>query len=173
MKREMRNAKCEVVKNFLILFILLGMVSAAQAKRIDKTEFARELFLRGKIVNVAMSFKGADYRPGSQSREYGFDCSGLTQYVYAACGILIPRKSVTQYKNGVKVRRAALKKGDLVFFNTRGTGPTHVGIYLGAGLFIHAPGIGKKVRIDAIDKRYWKNRWAGAVKYIKNLQFQN
>jgi len=82
-------------------------------------------------------------------------------------GIAIPKKSVNQYKGSIPVQASMLKKGDLIFFNTLGLGPTHVGIYEGNGYFIHAPGIGKLITRTSLGKNYWKARYFGAGTYIK------
>ena len=63
---------------------------------------------------------------------------------------------------GVKVKRADMKAGDLVFFHIRGKRISHVGIYLGDGRFIHAPTTGKRVSISSLDSAYWSRHFAGA-----------
>ena len=156
----------KLVLTICALIIILPAGLQANEKRIDKTDFIKKLFMREKVVRVALSMTGKDYWPGGQSDDYGYDCSGLTRHVYAKVGIAIPRKSVNQYRNALKIPFGGLRKGDLVFFNTRGLGPTHVGIYLGYGKFIHAPGVGKKVRIDSMNKKYWKARFVKGGGYI-------
>jgi cell wall-associated NlpC family hydrolase len=77
-----------------------------------------------------------------------FDCSGLTQFAYAAAGIALPHSSQMQSEIGTPVARADLQPGDLVFFYS----PVgHVGIYLGDGLMVHAPTSGSVVQIVDID----------------------
>src|SRR3954449_5238675 len=77
-----------------------------------------------------------------------FDCSGLTQYAYAAAGISLPHSSQMQSTMGTPVARADLQPGDLVFFYS----PVgHVGIYLGDGLMVHAPTTGSVVKIVSLD----------------------
>ena len=93
----------------------------------------------------------------------GFDCSGLVQTVCAKWGLYLPRVARAQYKIGVPVKPADLQPGDLVFFkNTYRRGLSHVGIYIGDNLFIHAPGHGKVVMISRLDEGYHKRHWAGA-----------
>ena len=138
-----------------------------KTSRQDVTKQVKELVAREKIVKEAMSLIGVDYWPGGQDSNYGYDCSGLTQYVYSAAGISIPRVSVEQYKASVKADLKDLRKGDLVFFNTRGLGPTHVGVYLGGGRFVHAPGVGRQVRVNSMSERYWRERFFFGGKYLK------
>jgi cell wall-associated NlpC family hydrolase len=122
---------------------------------------------RDIIISTASSLIGVDYWPGGEDSEYGYDCSGLTQYSYNAAGISIPRRAIDQYNGAVKLEQNQLKRGDLVFFNTQGYGINHVGIYLGGGRFIHAPGIGREIRIDDFSRPYWGSRFWGGGTYIR------
>ncbi|TML11719.1 MAG: hypothetical protein E6G33_14425 [Actinobacteria bacterium] len=98
---------------------------------------------------IAARYLGVPYRWGGASPA-GFDCSGLVMYVYAQIGIALPHYTVAQYRLGVPVTRAELQPGDLVFFDGLG----HVGIYIGANQFIHAPHTGDVVRVSAITGWY-------------------
>jgi hypothetical protein len=123
--------------------------------------------LRDKILRTADSFIGVPYRWGGESVEEGFDCSGFTMTVYRLNGLDLPRSSRSQWHAGIPVKRAMLQKGNLVFFHTSGSGKiSHVGIYVGNGQFIHAPGKGKKVRRSSLKSRYYKTRYAGAKTYF-------
>jgi cell wall-associated NlpC family hydrolase len=65
------------------------------------------------------------------------------------------------------INRSRLRKGDLVFFATDGSKRiSHVGIYAGDGIFIHAPGKGKKIRVARLSSRYYKSHYRGARRYI-------
>ena len=107
---------------------------------------------------------GAQYRYGGQSPETGFDCSGLVAHVFErAWGVLLPRNARAQATVGKPVRRLhELESGDLVFYNTRNSPYSHVGIYLGEGQFIHAPRPGQRVRIESVESPYWRARFNGA-----------
>ena len=119
---------------------------------------------RGQVLaRTALSYRGVPYRWGGRSSRTGFDCSGLVQAVCAKWGIFLPRVARAQYKVGVPVKPQDLLPGDLVFFqNTYRRGLSHVGIYIGQGCFIHAPGRGKAVMVSRLDESYFKNHWAGA-----------
>jgi peptidoglycan DL-endopeptidase CwlO len=93
-------------------------------------------------VQIANRLTGIRYVWGGASPRSGFDCSGLVQYVYARLGIALPHYTVSQYHRGRAVSRSSLRPGDLVFFY----GLNHVGIYAGAGKYIHAPRTGSTVR---------------------------
>src|SRR3546814_870695 len=112
---------------------------------------------------TALSVLGIKYRYGGEAPNTGFDCSGLV--IYAAeksLGLKLPRRSAEIAQEGISVKRNELKRGDLVFFNTRGHRFSHVGIYLGNREFVHAPRTGAVVRVESMDVAYWKKRYNGA-----------
>ena len=76
-----------------------------------------------------------------------WDCSGLMMGAWGAAGVSLPHSSQMQAGYGTPVSPSALQAGDLVFFNTP---ISHVGMYLGNGLMIHAPHSGDVVRIAAV-----------------------
>lgn len=107
---------------------------------------------------------GAQYRLGGRSPETGFDCSGLVAHVFErAWGVLLPRSALQQASVGNPIQKLAeLEPGDLVFYNTRDSPFSHVGIYVGDGRFVHAPRPGQRVRAESVDKPYWRARFTGA-----------
>ena len=123
--------------------------------------------LRNRVVGSALGLLGQPYRWGGRSTETGFDCSGLTLTAYRLNGLALPRTSVLQYAAGAPVRVRDLKKADLVFFATeRRSQPSHVGLFVGEGRFIHAPASGKVVRIDALSQTYYVSRFLAARSYL-------
>jgi peptidoglycan DL-endopeptidase CwlO len=90
----------------------------------------------------------------------GFDCSGLTQWAFAQAGITLPRTSYSQYTVGVAVGETAIQAGDLVFWDTDGSGASHVGIATGAGTAISATTHG--VLEHSIGGPYWGAHYVGA-----------
>jgi cell wall-associated NlpC family hydrolase len=106
---------------------------------------------------------GTAYHYGGRSPQTGFDCSGLVAHAFEeAWGLELPRTAQALAKAGRPVRRADLRPGDLVFYNTRNRPYSHVGIYVGEGRFVHAPRRGAKVRIESLETRYWRTRFNGA-----------
>ncbi len=133
----------------------------------SKKEVLGENYLRGEIVKTANSFRGVPYRWGGSSFDRGVDCSGLTMAVYRLNGLDLPRTSKEQYRSGIFINKKNLTEGDLIFFNTVGKGRvSHVGVFVGDGRFIHAPGRGKKVREDRISSTYYRKCYVGAKSYM-------
>jgi len=98
-----------------------------------------------EIVEYAKKYLGYKYVYGGSSPKTGFDCSGLTQYVYKHFGYTISRSSKAQANNGKAVSKSDLQPGDLLIFKNQSlTAIGHVGIYIGNNKMIHAsePGVG-------------------------------
>jgi cell wall-associated NlpC family hydrolase len=91
-----------------------------------------------------------------------FDCSGLATFIYDDLGVKLPRTSLAQSAFGEEVQREDLRAGDLVFFITRGTQVSHVGVYLGDGRFLHAANPKRNLQITRLDDPYYSARYAGA-----------
>jgi Cell wall-associated hydrolases (invasion-associated proteins) len=132
------------------------------ATALDGTESATDL--RKALISVAMKLRDIRYVRGGHDPSTGFDCSGFVRYVFAhAIGMQLPNNSASQFLAGLKVKRADMKPGDLVFFRTHGRrNISHVGIYISNGRFIHSPTTGKSVEISSLDEGYWAKRFAGA-----------
>lgn len=128
---------------------------------------AGEEQLRIEIVKTAHNFLGIPYRWGGDSADEGFDCSGLTWAVYHMNGLNLPRHSRDQWGAGSLVVDGRLSRADLVFFSNKGGGAiSHVGIYVGDGKFIHAPGKGKHIRVDSLSRAYFRRHYMGARTYL-------
>jgi len=116
-----------------------------------------------QIIDRAQDLIGIRYRRSGDKPQTGFDCSGFVGYVFReGVGLILPRASREISKAGTPVSKDELKAGDLVFFNTMRHAFSHVGIYLGDDLFVHAPRTGQAVRIDDLQEHYWAKRYSGA-----------
>jgi peptidoglycan DL-endopeptidase LytE len=121
---------------------------------------------RGLLVSVAKSFAGAPYRYGGDSVR-GLDCSAFVRKMYNIFGVQLPRSAKEQYCVGPRVDKEELLTGDLVFFRTKRFAkyPTHVGIYIGNGMFIHASStLGQGVKVDRLSEAYYERTYTGAVR---------
>ncbi|GAC1476217.1 MAG: hypothetical protein PVSMB8_02940 [Vulcanimicrobiaceae bacterium] len=130
--------------------------------------FARGIISRTSSIAMsltrsAMRFIGTPYVFGGTSPS-GFDCSGYTQHVFATIGVSIPRLADAQYYAG-KPTDGGMVKGDLVFFQTYEPGPSHVGIYLGDGRFVHSSSHG--VMVSRLSDTYRRSRYIGAKRLAK------
>ena len=112
---------------------------------------------RQEVVQTAGRLIGTPYRYGG-SDPNGFDCSGLVQYTHGRAGIEVPRTTGQQIKAARVTSREDLMPGDLLFFHIDAQKAGHVGIYEGAGVFIHAPSSGKQVSRASLDDPYWNRR---------------
>src|SRR4029453_9370382 len=93
----------------------------------------------------------------------GFDCSGLTMYVYGLLGIRLTHFTGSQIYQGTPVAPSQLAPGDLVFFHPDANGvPHHEGMYIGNGQFIHAPHTGDVVRISSLFETRYALSYVGA-----------
>jgi peptidoglycan hydrolase CwlO-like protein len=130
--------------------LLEAILSGATDIGIEVTE--------GTPVETAFAYHGIPYLWGGETPA-GFDCSGLVLYVFSQHGIELPHYSGSQFLLGTRVAPADLKPGDVVFF---GNPIHHVGVYLGAGYFIHAPRTGEYVKVSLLTER---TDYAGARRY--------
>ncbi|MEV7680857.1 C40 family peptidase [Streptomyces sp. NPDC088341] len=99
-----------------------------------------------KVLAFARAQIGKPYVWGA-SGPSSYDCSGLTQAAWREAGVQLPRTTWEQVEAGTRVATGDLLPGDLVFFYDD---ISHVGIYIGDGMMIHAPKPGANVREESI-----------------------
>jgi cell wall-associated NlpC family hydrolase len=121
--------------------------------------------VRGEIVHYAERALGTPYAWGGATPN-GFDCSGLVYYVYSKAGLQVPRTTDEQLDASTPLDIAELKPGDLVFFDT-GFWQNHVGIYVGSGKFVHAPGDGEEVSISSLRDAYWNETLISGGRFLQ------
>ncbi len=98
-------------------------------------------------VQTALAQVGDPYVWGAGGPN-AFDCSGLTQYAYAAAGISLPHSSRMQSQLGSAVSRSQLQPGDLIFYYSP---VSHVSMYIGDGQMVHASTSGSPVKVVPVD----------------------
>ena len=101
----------------------------------------------GIAIQAAQGQLGVAYRYATSSPGVSFDCSGLTHYAWGQAGVYLPRNSRAQAASVPRVPAAAAQPGDLIFYYSP---ISHVGIYLGNGLLVHAPNSGTVVKISSV-----------------------
>ena len=149
---------------FWITFLFSDSVVDEESNFLAYEPSARSEMLSPKVnylLKNAFDMKGTKYGFGASSDALT-DCSNFTRETYKNIGFLLPRSAQEQAQLGVKVDKANLKAGDLLFFKTRGVAIGHVGIYIGDGKMIHASYKLRKVVIDSIDKAYYVARFVTA-----------
>ena len=144
-------------KLFNLAFIALAIVLSgcqSNTKRLSANPNA------GKVIQQARAQIGTPYRYGGKTPKSGFDCSGLVFYSHKKSGQWIPRTTGEQYRASQPVARKNLRPGDLVFFRMRRSRQvSHVGIYLGANRFVHAPSKNKHVSIAKLTTPFWSKHF--------------
>lgn len=139
----------------------------AAATAVVRDAAATALVSARNLTASALDLIGIRYKWGGTTPEAGLDCSGLVQFVFQqVTGVTLPRSARDLSRIGSVVAQADLKPGDLVFFNTRRSAFSHVGIYVGDNRFIHAPRRGREVEVAAIDQSYWQKHFNGARRLI-------
>jgi len=113
------------------------------------------------IGTTAAQYLGTPYRFGGEGAD-GIDCSSFVQKVFREHQIDLPRTAREQSQMGTEVAQGDLRKGDLVFFHTYASYPSHVGIYLGDGKMIHASSGKGEVTVSDLNSDYYRSRYLGA-----------
>lgn len=140
----LRLSPAAAIATCLLAIIVLGSFATSAGAAPITTTLAQ----RAAAATAATKKVGAPYRLGAAGPR-AFDCSGLVDFAYRVAGIQLgARTSQEQSKLGAKIRRSAIRRGDLVFTWSRSYG--HVGIAIGMGRYVHAPAPGRKVTIAPI-----------------------
>lgn len=113
----------------------------------------------------ALSVLGADWSEGGHDRDSGFDDTGLVRWAYAQHDIELPASRAALAKAGTATAPEDLDAGDALFFSDESGRIVHVGLYVGAGQFVHAPGEGSVVRLSSLYDPVHAAAYAGARRY--------
>jgi lipoprotein Spr len=169
-------------KDFIFYLVLILFLSACGAKHAatqtvqsgDTYEYLSQQFKLKitqkdnlKLYNASSKWLGTPYKTGGNTKK-GIDCSGFAGIIYKEVYKKpLHRSSADIFKKDIaKVQRSELSEGDLVFFKTnRGdkNTPSHVGIYLKEGKFVHAS-VSKGVMVNSLDEPYYKKTWVSGGK---------
>jgi cell wall-associated NlpC family hydrolase len=139
----------EVAADHLALAQQAGaeLLSASSLQFNPKTPIPPPVSTTPIALTWAFAELGKPYQWGATGPNT-FDCSGLTQFVWRAAGVSIPRVAADQDAWTIPVPLSQILPGDLVFFGK--TDIHHVGIYIGDGLMINAPHTGTVVQVSSI-----------------------
>ncbi len=117
-------------------------------------------------TTLALQYVGCKYVWGGTSPN-GFDCSGLVYYVYKDYVPNLGRSARPQAKTGTTIEKENLVMGDLVFFGENGGSTvTHVGIYVGDGIFVHAANSKRGVVTDTLLSGYYSKNFLHAKRIV-------
>lgn len=146
------------MKKWLLPVFASFMLLTTNTQTADAASFS-------ELKNQAYTHLGTPYKYGGTTSS-GYDCSGYSQKVFANLGYTLNRTTSGQFSQGTSVSKSNLQIGDLVFFNTSGSGVSHLGIYVGSGNFIHSAS-SKGVSVSSInDPYYWGSRYIGAKRIV-------
>ncbi len=144
----------------LLVVMLFILVTACGGQHISRSDSSTIDILYAQYK----SWRGVPYQLGGLSKK-GVDCSGFVYLTFKdKFGVILPRTTATQVKQGKRIYIGQLQTGDLIFFKTDWR-TRHVGIYLSDGRFLHAS-TSKGVMISRIDNSYWKKKYWRAQRIL-------
>lgn len=146
---------------------VLSQAKLEDIKQLSESEEVDSLSMKERVSLFSKKMLNIPYRFGG-STFMGIDCSGYVQKVFSFLKVPLPRTAREQFKIGEAISKDELSIGDLVFFRTYASFPSHVGIYLGNNLFIHASSKDKMVTINSLDKPYFVKRFIGAKRLLSD-----
>lgn len=144
---------------------VIASVRLEEVRELSASEDISHLGIKDRLILFAKKMLHLPYRFGGNGT-FGLDCSAYVQKVFGTAGINLPRSAREQFHVGEEVDKGELSTGDLVFFRTYASFPSHVGIYLGNNLFIHASSRSRKVTIDSLETPYYIKRFIGAKRLL-------
>ena len=119
-----------------------------------------------QVADLAQHLIGSRYAWGGSSPA-GFDCTGFVMWVFGQFGVALPHNEAGQLASGDRIAAEDLQPGDVVVFaNTYRRGLSHVGIYVGAGRFVHAVDERHGVLESNLWDAYWGPRLVGATRAL-------
>ncbi|MDA8085647.1 MAG: NlpC/P60 family protein, partial [Nitrospiraceae bacterium] len=137
----------------------------SKLEELQDSKTLQTLSMKDRLMLFAKVMLNIPYRFGGDNF-YGIDCSAFVQRVFKLLNISLPRTARQQFNEGVPVSLDDLAIGDLVFFRTYASFPSHVGIYIGKNLFIHASSGGHRVKIGSLTTPYFMKRLIGAKRLL-------
>jgi cell wall-associated NlpC family hydrolase len=163
--QQLRDQKAEVEKRAAAYQADFDRLSAAEQARVATAVAGRSInapsvselpvapgSAAAAAIQAALAQVGDRYAAGGTGPD-AFDCSGLTSYAYAAAGVTLPHSSRAQSALGHQVSRQELQPGDLVFYYTP---ISHVALYIGNGMVVHARTYGSPVAVTSVDQRGYR-----------------
>lgn len=141
----------------------------AEVRALSQSDELSNLSANERLILFAKKMINLPYKFGGNGI-FGLDCSSFVQKVYSFVGHPLPRSAREQYTVGEAIDKDELQTGDLLFFRTYASFPSHVGIYIGNNLFIHASSRSKKIQIENLDTPYYVKRFIGAKRLLPEAE---
>jgi cell wall-associated NlpC family hydrolase len=153
--------------------LLLEPEETGEGKRISEADLlelsqkleVQEFDTKKNLIINALRMLDIPYKFGGISF-IGIDCSAFVQKAFSFVNIQLPRTAKEQFTAGNLVKKENIDIGDILFFKTYASFPSHVGIYLGNNLFIHASPMAGRVTIETFDSPYYAKRFIGAKRLL-------
>ncbi len=139
-------------------------LSAHEALERGRASLSEHDARRG-VLDEAERWIGTPYLYGGTGRN-GVDCSGFVCNVFRTVSVQLPRTSVEISKGGTAVDVNHALPGDLVFFNTSGSGVSHVGIVVADDAFIHAS-TSNGVTVSRLSEPYYADHFMFARRILR------
>lgn len=137
--------------------------TASQASTADAGSSSGTAAVSGDVqavLDFARAQIGKPYVWGGTGPD-GYDCSGLTQAAWAQAGVSLPRTTYDQVNAGQRVSWENMQPGDLMFFY--GASPTHVGLYAGDNVMVHASTSSRPIGTVTLND-YYRSSFTTAVR---------
>lgn len=153
---DISGYRYKTARQVLAALLLAGGLSHLSAQTAAAVQNEQDS-LRQRIVDIARQYLGVPYVYGAMSPS-AFDCSGFVRWVFQqAAGLSVPRSSRDYISAGNRISLRTAQPGDVLVYDTVGGRPSHVGIFIGNGQFIHAASAGTRtgVIISQVTERYW------------------
>jgi len=122
--------------------------SSSGGNRFDPSTIPPTTSRAGIAVAAARSQIGVPYRYAAATEGVAFDCSGLTMWAWAQAGVSLPHQSRRQFSSSPRIPIEYIEPGDLIFFYNP---ISYVSLYVGGGMMVDAPGVGRTVRLKAVN----------------------
>jgi cell wall-associated NlpC family hydrolase len=152
-------------KEFTSVSLLDGSTGFITANQVKDFKYETKVAKADAIIDTAKQLIGVPYLWGGMTN-HGVDCSGFTHTVFKVNGIKLHRDADQQYANdGVIVDIKNLAPGDLLFFSTYKPGPSHEGIYVGDGRFIHSSS-SQGVGYSSLTDSFYRKKFIGAKRVL-------
>lgn len=135
------------------------LLELSKKSEVQKFDTKKNLIINAlRMIDIPYKFGGTSF--------IGIDCSAFVQKVFSLVNIQLPRTAKEQFTAGNLVKKENIDIGDILFFKTYASFPSHVGIYLGNNLFIHASQMAGRVMIEPLDSPYYAKRFIGAKRLL-------